>query len=677
MDIGPKFEDEREDLKSKLEDIKPRPEERLCSHDAQLQWLRSQLKLARAEIKRLKDDKQNAPHSSNESRVTVKVKEEIIEISDDEDAVVPVRTAERSLPSTSKLHGRSAPTFSGNYQAPEFRTAKSLESEDQNVPLLSSADSLQMPSTPQVINERKVVKEEEKVLKIKTQESSTPNPTRRSHFEEEGKNLKFETEEDSTSNSMKRRRREEDAEKKPEIQTERFSTALSIKRREGEEENETKNIKIKTEPSTASPFKRRKYEEEEDKELKLNTVVHSSAKSPKRRKIGEEEGKPQFKMEGSAGDVLPTNNEKPRAPPTGAFSSSQCKKEHIDDVLPEVISPMSYIGFSGAPVQHDRQTNAFGDLSGSRGLKRSRSGSPEIRGPGLVPPLIAEDSVPAPSKSTADIPTSAVKGKKRRKIEDDDQKPKIKLDDCAVDLPADVVAEYLGDVATLEIHPPLGEKLYFSREMMLHPQFGGSSRFWVTEFTKPPLKGRAVMFPTSKLDPYMPAGPGQPGLLFTTGSEMEYLGHYQNEVIGKLTPEQYEAQSSEFRAKWASSIRSDKKYNTSHRMRAKIALRKRGATLTPQAILSEMQQMKRGEGDDITVEDVIRAFRRGEEYLNVVRTKCLSYDRDFIGILAAPPLNEPQPAKKKRGRNQQGRRGHQAANPAPEFGDDAGECVPL
>lgn len=158
------------------------------------------------------------------------------------------------------------------------------------------------------------------------------------------------------------------------------------------------------------------------------------------------------------------------------------------------------------------------------------------------------------------------------------------------------------------------------------------------------------MFPTHELNPYVAARPGEPGLLFSVRLEMigeartafsrrkidnhdvwEYLGEYVNEVVGKLTPHEFDAQSakvctyikassapircqfSQFRERWGSSVaekKSDPKYLE---MRARIGLRKDGKAITNAAVAEEVQNIKITRGRNVCADDVIQALRTGEE----------------------------------------------------------------
>ncbi|KAJ7022460.1 hypothetical protein C8F04DRAFT_1402359 [Mycena alexandri] len=222
----------------------------------------------------------------------------------------------------------------------------------------------------------------------------------------------------------------------------------------------------------------------------------------------------------------------------------------------------------------------------------------------------------------------------------------------------DLVAKYLSANQPLTIHPP-ASNARFSRPNFLNPRFGGQEQHWCTVFTAAPCAGRPIMFPTIEMHPHMSSRPGQPGLLFTLSLEMtmpvaggaaitvfsrkynkrkgmvwKYLGEYVHEAVGKLKPEQYAVQSAQFHEKWAHNILNSNKAPLPFRlMRAKIALRKHNVPTTPAAIDAEVKQKRKK--IPLTADEVSRAFERGEQYLNIVRMRCVSYDHKFVQMLAA------------------------------------------
>ncbi|KAJ6509855.1 hypothetical protein DFH09DRAFT_271317 [Mycena vulgaris] len=340
-------------------------------------------------------------------------------------------------------------------------------------------------------------------------------------------------------------------------------------------------------------------------------------------------------------------------------------------------------------------------------LKRDRSRSPRV--PLISPPPSHQVSphgtlrlTPTPSIPPLKVPPefkltarcSNPKPPKRRKTVADEQKPRIKADDSAVDLPSDVVAAYLGDAVPLAINPPLTETLYLTRKF-LGNRFGGSHQEWVIKFTEAPCSGRLVLFPTSELNPYMPLHPGDPGILCSVRLEMTdgprsvftrtrrdghdvwvYLGEFASEVVGKLTPQQFDAQSPQFREAWGSKIPIPKKKWLAYReMRARIALRKAGLAITDTSVAAEV----RGADIPVTPDDVIQALRWGEEAISVVRMRCVSYDRAFVQVLAAARANWTPTATQRpraKGKKASGKRKARTAPATPESEGEDDEWVP-
>ncbi|KAJ7093402.1 hypothetical protein B0H15DRAFT_1020792 [Mycena belliarum] len=262
---------------------------------------------------------------------------------------------------------------------------------------------------------------------------------------------------------------------------------------------------------------------------------------------------------------------------------------------------------------------------------------------------LISSSAPLLSKGTQASTTMAFNPQrqppKRPKPAQKEGKPRIKAD--PVDLPPDVISAYLDDAVPLEIKPPPTGIPSFQRPA-LNKRFGGGGVKCVITFTKAPLTGRLAVFANPDMNPYLPHSAGAPGLLFSVSLEMTrggpkaafsrishktpiswaYLGEYTIEVVGKLTPQQFDAQSPAFRDAWAEKI-TVKKSGDYRAMRARIGLRRAGLAVSD----TGAENIRRGSGMPITKDDVLLAFRRGEEAINVVRMTCLTYDRAFVEVL--------------------------------------------
>ncbi|KAJ7155122.1 hypothetical protein C8R46DRAFT_436684 [Mycena filopes] len=112
----------------------------------------------------------------------------------------------------------------------------------------------------------------------------------------------------------------------------------------------------------------------------------------------------------------------------------------------------------------------------------------------------------------------------------------------------------------------------------------------------------------------------------------EYFGEYTHETVGQMIPELYGAIGHLFQQQWASNIRSDEASLAVRRIRARIALRKAGAPITAAAVDAEANTARL---PLISKDDVIRAFKCGQEHHDHIRVKCVSYDQALVANMAA------------------------------------------
>lgn len=152
-----------------------------------------------------------------------------------------------------------------------------------------------------------------------------------------------------------------------------------------------------------------------------------------------------------------------------------------------------------------------------------------------------------------------------------------------------------------------------------------------------------MVYPKVELNPAMPLQPGASGLMFASrhdtlrnppwslfrrhlgGKEAVwlYLGEYECELVGKLTKEDFKSQSDAGKREWGKHVLENRQYPCYVEMRARIALRKCGRADEldlkhgePEqfgALKEEAEKIKRGRGTDVTLEDIIDAFERGDE----------------------------------------------------------------
>ncbi|KAJ7282484.1 hypothetical protein C8J57DRAFT_1710631 [Mycena rebaudengoi] len=227
--------------------------------------------------------------------------------------------------------------------------------------------------------------------------------------------------------------------------------------------------------------------------------------------------------------------------------------------------------------------------------------------------------------------------------------PKAKKEEVQVNLSSAAKAHFLGGLSPLKILPSPRETL-LSRKT-LNAKLGGSTQQLRAKFSKHHDR-RWAIFATPELNPYAPTRPGDHGLMCSVSLNMCtddtyymfsrrmvqkhavwcYVGDVICTVSGGLTAEQFESQSQEFKDEWGGKIlkRTDV---PSVEMRARISLRKRRLPIDDAAVAAERQQMEDKAGTLTTV-DVVQALKRGEEHIQVVRMKCVSYDHLFAAQLA-------------------------------------------
>ncbi|KAF9443594.1 hypothetical protein P691DRAFT_787851 [Macrolepiota fuliginosa MF-IS2] len=99
-----------------------------------------------------------------------------------------------------------------------------------------------------------------------------------------------------------------------------------------------------------------------------------------------------------------------------------------------------------------------------------------------------------------------------------------------------------------------------------------------------------------------------------------------NKVIGEMAPDEYKAHKFEVKKKWAEELIKSKSYPGHVATRARISLRKEGESLSEENI---QREKRRSGAVTIDIKDVILAFEKGEEKLQIVATRCVGYDHSF------------------------------------------------
>ncbi|KAF9472881.1 hypothetical protein BDN70DRAFT_886459 [Pholiota conissans] len=251
-------------------------------------------------------------------------------------------------------------------------------------------------------------------------------------------------------------------------------------------------------------------------------------------------------------------------------------------------------------------------------------------------------------------------------------KKSMKMDD-GPSLSISVVENYLKSSPDLDIIPPPLD-LEVSR-VFLRVNYGGSDMQFLQHFhaDKNPSGNviRQVVFPQLGLNPYMPSSPGKSGLIFASRHEIvenppwtvfrrnkekavwRYLGEYESVIVGVITPEQFRSQLDSVQHQWASHILGCKKHDVYVAMRARIALRKAGripvtclstaeenAEEGKELVKTEMARYRSGRGLPLVREEVVEAFRKGDEAIDIIKMQCVKYDHVFANDMRDKSLNE-------------------------------------
>ncbi|KIM36928.1 hypothetical protein M413DRAFT_448847 [Hebeloma cylindrosporum] len=139
-----------------------------------------------------------------------------------------------------------------------------------------------------------------------------------------------------------------------------------------------------------------------------------------------------------------------------------------------------------------------------------------------------------------------------------------------------------------------------------------------------------------------PSGPFKRRLL-TKQPFWDYLGEYNSVICGKMTPLQFSNQSTKVKRAWATSLVRRNAADLCSAMRARIALRKEGSIpLTPSdsdaeddLVYEELEAFRKGRGNIVTEDDIISAFSRGDETMDIIRMTCVKYDHVFATDIEA------------------------------------------
>ncbi|KAJ3832753.1 hypothetical protein F5878DRAFT_634335 [Lentinula raphanica] len=168
---------------------------------------------------------------------------------------------------------------------------------------------------------------------------------------------------------------------------------------------------------------------------------------------------------------------------------------------------------------------------------------------------------------------------------------------------------------------------------------------------------RSIIFPFYEENPDLPTRPGEPGIMLTKRTDILasmpvtvfinhagrgkspsvwlYTGEYTLKKIAEMTGDQFSRQPLKTQERWGSSILTLKQDNVWASMRARIYLRKQNLPLTNENVAEEQARIQARDArpGPLDVQDVIDAFVRGEERLDILRMECVAYDHVFVDDL--------------------------------------------
>ncbi|KAJ7446573.1 hypothetical protein FB451DRAFT_1375863 [Mycena latifolia] len=304
--------------------------------------------------------------------------------------------------------------------------------------------------------------------------------------------------------------------------------------------------------------------------------------------------------------------------------------------VPPATSPYK----SRAPTEMRAVESKVNEASQPGRFKRARPVSSSLD---RSSPSTLVDASPAPRSASPVTVSPAKRQKSPTKFV-----KKIKKE--AFTVPQDVINMYLSNTPDLEIDPAPLDSLYVPRAF-LREEFGGSDQQFVQYFS--PVDGaehgRQLVFPQSDLNPFVPSRPGAAGLIFASRREItqnppwslfckdhpsgaaiwRYMGEYENEVRGSWTVDQFRSQKPEVKKRWGELILRSNKWTVYVAMRARIALRKAGLPMDPEAEAREIQKIRDKKGIPLTPQDIINALSAGYEAIDIIQMQCVSYDHEF------------------------------------------------
>ncbi|KAH8115783.1 hypothetical protein DFH11DRAFT_1304953 [Phellopilus nigrolimitatus] len=229
-------------------------------------------------------------------------------------------------------------------------------------------------------------------------------------------------------------------------------------------------------------------------------------------------------------------------------------------------------------------------------------------------------------------------------------------------LPADAIFDRLRylDNPTYPVTAPPRLTEYVSTRKHISNTFGGNQYNFISrpDASKAEEHGYThFLFPNLNMNPHAPQFPGAHGLLFRSGMDDEmfaqeegknalgkgephkvivclgtkhyiYVGDYEFERPEPLSIAQWEALPENVRKKWVEKI-FDSRTGLRALTRASVALRCRSVR---EPTILEVRNLVKTKGrpwKTVTLEDIRKAFDRGEEKIIVWVMKCVGYDEAF------------------------------------------------
>ncbi|KIK01843.1 hypothetical protein K443DRAFT_132155 [Laccaria amethystina LaAM-08-1] len=259
-------------------------------------------------------------------------------------------------------------------------------------------------------------------------------------------------------------------------------------------------------------------------------------------------------------------------------------------------------------------------------------------------------------------------------------------------LPRSITDTYMKSYKPLTLTPP-PIPLTVPRKL-LRLAYGGSDQQFL-QFVQPNANPssstlRRMVWPQIEMNPLMPSIPGHPGIVFASRHEIlenppwtvwcrclesptamwSYLGEYESELCGEMSAEQFRDQPQKAKDAWAELLMKGKAFDVYVAMRARIALRKHNVIPLERLVLEdgkpetdeqvavrsksledgEIKAIKHKKGLEVESEDIIRAFSCGDEAIDIIRMRCVSYDHVFAQDLQRQFNNYDQLLEQEQGK---------------------------